>query len=346
MELKELLQVTANNNASDLHLMVDKVPVVRIDGVLKELTDFPVITRVDMEKMVYNILSERQKEKLLIEKDLDTSLEIEGLARFRISIYWTMGNLALSARVISPRLPTMEEITMPKIGYDFTRLTGGLVLVTGPSGCGKSTTLAAMINLINHERACNIITLEDPIEYVFSPVKSIISQRQLGTDFISFSNALKHIVRQDPDVIMVGEMRDLETIAAAVTLGETGFLVLATLHTRSAARTIDRIIDVFPPNQQAQIRLQLSLSLRGIIAQRLLPKVGGGRIAAREILVNIPSVANLIRENKIAQIQNIIQTSASEGMFTLDQDVNYLYKKGLITKETAKAYLTDSKHLG
>ena len=243
------------------------------------------------------------------------------------------------ARVITSELPSMEEIGMPQMAYEMTRSRQGLILVTGPTGCGKSTTLAAMINLINKERVANIVTLEDPIEFIFEADKSVIMQRQLGTDMSSFASALKHVLRQDPNVIMVGEMRDLETIAATLTLAETGHLVLATLHTHNAAQTIDRIVDVFPPYQQNQIRMQLSMSLNGVISQQLLPKLDGGRIAAREIMINTPAIANIIRENKIPQIKTAIQTSAGDGMVTLEQDLKRLLKDGLVDKEVVEYYL-------
>ena len=228
---------------------------------------------------------------------------------------------------------------MPPLVSDLLRVDQGLILVTGPTGCGKSTSLASMIETINNERAANIVTLEDPVEFIFEPKLSIIRQRQLGTDITSFPAGLKHVLRQDPNVIMVGEMRDLETIATTITLAETGHLVLATLHTHNASQTIDRIVDVFPPYQQPQVRLQLSMSLNAIISQRLLPHVGGGRIAAREVLINTPAVSNLIRENKIPQIKTTIQTSAEDGMFTLEQDVKRLLAEGQITEEVARAHI-------
>jgi twitching motility protein PilT len=227
---------------------------------------------------------------------------------------------------------------MPPLVSDLIRAEQGLILVTGPTGCGKSTSLAAMIEAINGERAANIITLEDPIEFLFELKRSLVKQRQLGTDMVTFAAGLKHVLRQDPNVIMVGEMRDLETIGTTITLAETGHLVLATLHTHNASQTVDRIVDVFPPYQQPQVRLQLSMSLNGIISQQLLPRAGGGRVAARELLINTPAVANLIRENKIPQIKTAIQTSAEEGMFTMDQDVKRLLGEGLITEAVAQAH--------
>jgi twitching motility protein PilT len=233
----------------------------------------------------------------------------------------------------------MEDLQMPEIVTQLIQRTSGLFLVTGPTGCGKSTTLAAMIERINQTRSAHIITLEDPIEFVHQPKKSIIKQRQLGTDILSFEDALKHVLRQDPNVIMVGEMRDLETIAATITLAETGHLVLATLHTHSASQTIDRIIDVFPPHQQSQVRLQLSISLSGVLTQQLVPRVGGGRVAVREILINTPAISNIIRENKIPQIKSVIQTSADEGMFSMEQNIKELLDNNSIDEATALAYL-------
>jgi twitching motility protein PilT len=234
---------------------------------------------------------------------------------------------------------------MPKVIYDLLGVKQGLILLTGPTGCGKSTSLAAMINYVNHNRSCNIITLEDPIEYVFQPEKSVIIQRQLGSDILSFASGLKHALRQDPNVIMVGEMRDLETIATTITLAETGHLVLATLHTYNAAQTIDRIIDIFPPHQQSQVRMQLSITLAGVISQRLLPRKEEGRVATREVLVNTPAVANLIRENKIAQIKTVIETNSKEGMRTMDQDIKRVFKEGLITEEIAQSNMENPEYL-
>jgi len=287
------------------------------------------------------MLSEHQRELFLTEKELDLSYDLPSVSRFRVNLHIERGNPALAARIVSARIATMEDLVMPEVVYDLVRLPQGLILVTGPTGCGKSTSLAAMVSLINKERRAHIITLEDPIEFLHTSDQSIIKQRQLSTDFLSFPEALKHVLRQDPNVIMVGEMRDLETVAATITLAETGHLVLATLHTLNAAQTVDRIIDIFPPYQQTQVRLQLSLSLRGVISQQLLPKKGGGRVASREIMINTPAVSNLIRENKIAQIKSVIQTSAEDGMTTMDQDLKRLYKDNLIDREVAIAHMLD-----
>lgn len=340
MTIDNLFKEAVKKKASDVHIVVGMPPVLRIDGKLTPQDQFGKVTEKAAEQMIYNLLTEKQKQAFDEQKELDLSYEINGLSRFRINIHQEKGNLGLAARVIPSQIPTMKEIEMPEIVYDLVKLDQGLILVTGPTGCGKSTSLAAMIDHINNERSANIITLEDPVEFIFTPNKSIIKQRQLHTDMISFQNALIHVLRQDPNVIMVGEMRDLETIAATITLAETGHLVLATLHTHNSAQTIDRIIDIFPSHQQAQIRLQLSMTLKGIISQKLLPRTKGGRVATREILINTPAIANLIRENKIAQIKTVVQTSADEGMFTMDQDLQNLYKNGLINQETAEFHIS------
>lgn len=345
MSLDELLTVAAQQKASDLHLVADMPPILRIDGTLAPIKGKGELSQKLLQELLFGILTEPQKEKFIRERDLDLSHEIAGLARFRINMHWQKGKPGLVARVVTHTIPGMSQINMPEATYRLARGKDGLILVTGPTGCGKSTTLAAMINLINAERNANIITLEDPIEFIFEPTDSIITQRELGNDVITFASGLKHTLRQDPDVIMVGEMRDLETIAATMTLAETGHLVLATLHTINAAQTVDRIIDVFPPYQQDQIRVQLSMSLRGVISQRLLLKQGGGRIAAREILLNNSAVSNLIRENKIAQIKTVIQTSAETGMMTMDQDIKRLYLEGTISKETAISNMLDPRTL-
>lgn len=339
MHLNDLFRIATEKKASDLHLAANRRPILRIDGELQEIKDEPVLKPKELEKLVLEILSVEQKEKFIKDKELDLSYEVEG-SRYRVNLHFERGNVGFVARIIPPAIPTLEDIAMPGIVYELTRLPQGLILVTGPTGHGKSTTLAAMINQINKERVCHIMTLEDPIEFLFSSDRSIIKQRELGTDMLSFDEGLKHVLRQDPNVIMVGEMRDLETIAATLTLAETGHLVLATLHTYSAAQTVDRVIDVFPPHQQNQIRLQLSMTLAGVISQRLLLKIGGGRVAAKEILINTPAVANLIRENKTAQINTVIQTSAEEGMMTMEQDLKQLVNEGIVSWEVARAYVS------
>ncbi len=340
MHLNDLFQIAIQRKSSDLHLAANRRPILRVDGELTEVEEKPVLKPKELEKIIFEILLPDQKEKFVRNRELDLSREVDG-SRFRVNLHFEKGNVGLVARVIPPVIPTLEEIMMPSVVYELSRLPQGLILVTGPTGHGKSTTLAAIINQINKERVCNIITLEDPIEFLFVSERSIIKQRELGSDMLSFAEGLKHVLRQDPNVIMVGEMRDLETIAAALTLAETGHLVLATLHTYSAAQTVDRIIDVFPPHQQMQIRLQLSMVLAGVISQRLLSKIGGGRVAAKEILINTPAVANLIREQKTAQINTVIQTSAGKGMVTMEQDLKQLVKNGLVESEVAHAYISE-----
>lgn len=343
--IDDIFTTAVEKGASDIHIVEGLPPILRIDGELQKITGKSVLTAKDTLDICNSLLTDSQREVFEAERELDLGYEIEKLSRFRVNLHWEKGNAGLVARVISNKIPTMEDLGMPPITYDLIRLKQGLILVTGPTGMGKSTTLAGMINLINSERTSHIVTLEDPIEFVYTPKKSIIKQRQLGTDMMSFAQGLKHVLRQDPNVIMVGEMRDLETIASTITLAETGHLVLATLHTLNAAQTIDRIIDVFPPYQQAQVRLQISLFLKGIISQQLLPGANGGRVAAREVLINTPAIANLIRENKVAQIKTAIQTSAEDGMFTMDQNIKKLYGDGIISEETAVSFMTNPSEL-
>jgi twitching motility protein PilT len=344
MNIKELLKIAAEKKASDLHLVVGLPPVLRIDGELIYIEDKKAVTDKEMELMVLSMLSAEEKEVYIKNRELDIGYEIENY-RYRVNLNFEKGNMGMVARVISDKIPGLDEIGMPKIIYNLLDLKQGLILLTGPTGCGKSTALAAMVEYINIHRFCHIITLEDPIEYLFKPQKSVIMQRQLGSDMLNFESGLKHALRQDPNVIMVGEMRDLETIATTITLAETGHLVLATLHTYNAAQTIDRIIDIFPPHQQQQVRMQLSMTLAAVISQRLLPKKDGGRVATREILLNTSAVANLIRENKIAQIKTVIETNSKDGMVSLDQDIKRLVEEKQITKETALAYMDNPELL-
>lgn len=344
MNIKELLRVAAEEKASDLHLVVGLPPVLRINGELLYIEGKRNLTNRDTEEMIDQIVNANQKERFISTRELDFGYE-EGNFRYRINLHFEKNNIGLVARVISDKIPTLDEIGMPKIIYGLLNLKQGLILVTGPTGCGKSTSLAAMIEYINDNRFCNIITLEDPIEYMFKPRKSIIIQRQLGSDMLSFASGLKHCLRQDPNVIMVGEMRDLETIATTITLAETGHLVLATLHTYNAAQTIDRIIDIFPPHQQGQVRMQMSMTLAGVISQRLLHKLDGNRIAAREIMINTAAVANIIRENKIAQLRTVIETSSREGMISIDQHLKKLYEDKIINKEEAQSHMVNPELL-
>ncbi len=344
MTIKELLKFASEKKASDLHLVVDLPPAIRIDGDLSFIEGKDPINKKDMEQMVATLLDAKQLERFKTSRELDFGFEMDGY-RYRVNLLFERGNMGLVARVISGQIPNLDEINMPKVVYNLLDLKQGLILLTGPTGCGKSTSLAAMIDYINNNRFCHIITLEDPIEYVFKPKKSMIIQRQLGADMLSFAEGLKHALRQDPNVIMVGEMRDLETIATTITLAETGHLVLATLHTYNAAQTIDRIIDIFPPHQQNQVRQQLSMTLAGVISQRLLAKVGGSRVATREIMINTPAVANLVREGKITQIKTIIETSSKEGMVSMDQDIQRLFKEKEIDKDTAQGQMDNPELL-
>ncbi len=347
MDLNLLFLTAAKNNASDIHLLFDHEPIFRLDGELIKLSEFSQnissrkLTKTDLKNFLEAILTKEQKDLFLKNKDLDIAHQVENY-RFRVNFCIEKENIAIAARVINNEKPSLDEIGMPDIVKELLNKKQGFILVTGPTGCGKSTTLAAMVNYINTNRKVNIITFEDPIEFIFKSDKSIISQRQLGIDMNSFVSGLKHVLRQDPNVIMLGEMRDLETIATAITLAETGHLVLATLHTYSAAQTIDRIIDIFPPHQQGQIRTQLSGNLSAIISQRLLPKVGGGRVAAREILLNNKATANLIREGKISQIKSVIETGYSLGMVTMEKHIKFLYESGKIDENTARANLIDN----
>lgn len=344
MNIKKIFEEAVDRKASDIHLTVALPAMLRIDGELVESEKKEEISKKEMEQAVFSLISEEQKKDFVNIRELDFGINIDG-ARFRVNVYYERDNVGLVARVINETMPTLEELSMPDVITNLLKLKQGLILVTGPTGCGKSTALASMINHVNSSRRCNIVTMEDPIEYIFKPDKSIVVQRQLGNDTLSFANALKHVLRQDPDVIMVGEMRDLETISATITLAETGHLVLATLHTYSAAQTIDRIIDTFPPHQQNQIRMQLSMTLVAVISQRLVSNTEGKLVAAREILINTPAVSNLIRENKVAQIRTVIETSSREGMTSMDQDLKRLYKEKIITKEVAQGQMVNPELL-
>lgn len=345
MTTQDIFKLSVKQGASDIHLVVNAPVLFRIDGELVEVEPKKILSKKDIEQIIFSLLSEDQKKKFISHKELDFGYEDDNKTRFRVNLFCERDNFGLVARVITDTMPTLEDLFMPKVVYDLLNLQQGLILVTGPTGCGKSTTLAAMINYINQQRSCSIVTLEDPIEFRFKHDKSIVVQRQLGTDMLSFNKGLKHVLRQDPNVIMVGEMRDLETIATTITLAETGHLVLATLHTYSAAQTIDRIIDIFPPHQQTQVRMQLSMTLAAVISQRLLVKIGGGRIAAREILTNTAAVSNLIRENKITQIKTVIETSSKEGMESMDHNLKILYDAKKVAKETAQAHMNNPELL-
>jgi twitching motility protein PilT len=343
--LEELLEITIKERASDFHLSSFRRPILRIDGNLKPIVKKSVLTSEDVSELVKQLLNKTQFEKLLKDKEIDFSYNFKDMARFRGNAYFQQGKISCALRLIPSRIPTIEELNLPPILHKFTKARQGFVLVTGPSGQGKSTTLAALIDEINHSREDHVITIEDPIEYIFKDDLAIIDQREVYYDTKSFARALRSTFRQDPDVIMVGEMRDPETISIALTAAETGHLVFATLHTNSAAQTIHRIVDSFPSYQQQQIRAQLSGSLLGIISQRLIPKIGKGLIPACEIMFNNSAIANLIRENKIHEIPLIIETSIQEGMLSLNQSLVILVKERKITLESAYSFSLNPKEL-
>lgn len=344
-QLKELLEITIKTQASDLHFSVGHPPILRLAGDLVPLAKTKKLNPLDTQGLIFTLMTDEQKQRLLIKKEIDFSYNFEDRARFRINVFFQKNNVSAVLRLIPNKILTIEELNLPPVLHRFCQPTQGFVLVTGPSSQGKSTTLAALIDEINHNRAEHIITIEDPIEYIFEDDKSIIDQREVYQDTLSFSNALKATFRQDPDVIMVGEMRDPESIAIALSAAETGHLVFSTLHTNSAAQTIHRIVDSFPPGQQAQIRAQLSGCLLGVISQRLIPRIKGGLIPACEIMITTPAIANLIRENKIHEIPLVIETSADIGMISLNRYLAYLVNKKEISLENALVYSLDPVEL-
>lgn len=335
MDMESLLREAVARHASDLHVTVGVPPLIRINGALIKL-DLPALGVDDTAQLFEEIVAEDRRVQFNQNGEIDFSHTVFGLSRFRVNAFRQRGSIAIAIRIIPERVPSLQELKLPDIVRELARKPRGLVLVTGPTGSGKSTTMAAMIDLINSERACNILTLEDPIEYLHRHRKSIINQREIGADSRTFANALRAALREDPDVILVGEMRDMETISIAVRAAETGHLVLATLHTSDAAQTVDRIIDVFPPYQHQQVRTQLSLALQGIVSQQLLPRRDGqGRIVAVETLVTTPAVRNLIREGKSHQILSVIQTGAKFGMLAMDTALRDLCRAGLIAEDEA-----------
>lgn len=335
MELRELLLLCIEKKASDLHLTEKEPPILRIDGRLLR-TKHEILNKEDLKRLIYSILTNPQKEIFEQGLELDFSLALPGLDRFRVNVHLQRGSVEAAFRRIPLAIPTIEELKLPPIVIDLARKPNGLVLVTGPTGMGKTTTLAAMIGLINNERECLIISIEDPIEFVHKNKKSIIKQREVYADTRSFAEALRHALRQDPNVIVVGEMRDLETISTTLTAAETGHLVLATLHTPDAPQTIERIIDVFPPYQQQQVKLQLADCLQGVISQLLLPHISGqGRVLATEVMIATPAIRNLIREQEIEQIPTTMQTGSQYGMKTMDKSLKELYQQNSITLDIA-----------
>lgn len=337
-QIDEFLLVTAQHVGSDLHLSPGHYPTVRIDGRLVPLTDYSVLDSNALDAMILDFLPGERKQRLSLEKDLDFSYEVDQKARFRANVYQTRVGLAATFRLIPENIRTIEELNLPPALKFFSRLSQGFVLVVGPNGHGKSTTMAAIINLINQERAEKIVTIEDPIEYVFTPDKSIIDQRELGTDMISFNRALRATFRENVNVIMVGEMRDYETMSAAVTAAETGHLVFASLHTNNAAQTIERIVDSFPPSQQPQIISQLSNTISGIISQRLIPRIQGGQIPAIELLIADTGVRTMIRERKFQQLNLAIDTGAEKGMISLNKSLANMVSQKEISLEQAEFY--------
>lgn len=335
MDIETLLAFSVKNGASDLHLSAGEPPMIRVDGDIRRI-NAPALSHQDVHAMVYDIMNDRQRKEYEDNLETDFSFEIPGLARFRVNAYVQNRGAGVVMRTIPSKVLTLEELGAPKILKEISEQPRGIVLVTGPTGSGKSTTLAAMINYINEKDYSHILTIEDPIEFVHQSKKALINQREVHRDTHSFNNALRSALREDPDVILVGEMRDLETIRLALTGAETGHLVFGTLHTSSAAKTIDRIVDVFPAAEKDMVRSMLSESLRAVISQTLLKKVGGGRVAAHEIMVGTPAIRNLIRENKIAQMYSAIQTGQSLGMQTLDQNLKELLSRNVITREGAK----------
>jgi len=337
-KLKELLGATLTQRASDLHISVGHPPVLRIAGRLVALVKRKKISPEDSKGLAFELMSEEQQQRFLKEKEVDFSYNFEDKARFRVNIFYQRENISCAFRYIPAKISTIEELSLPPILHEFIRRSQGFILITGPSSQGKSTTLAALIDEINHTRADHIITIEDPIEYIFKDDRSIVDQRELYRDTLSFAKALKSTFRQDPDVIMVGEMRDPETISTAITASETGHLVLATLHTNSASQTIHRIVDTFPGTQQGQIRAQLSGSLLGVVSQRLVPRIRGGLIPACEIMMNTAAIANLIRENKIHEVPLVIETSAELGMISLNRYLANLVRAKEIALNIAQSY--------
>ena len=341
MNILEILKIAIDTGASDVHVTVAAPPIMRVNGNLVYMNDIKLQPE-DTNRIIMDMLTEAQKIDFEARGELDFSYSHPGLGRFRVNVYRQRGSCSMALRVVALMIPDMDTLKLPKVLKELAMKQRGLILVTGPTGSGKSTTLASMIDFMNHERNEHIMTIEDPIEYLHKHNKSIINQREIGNDTHSFANALRASLRQDPDIILVGEMRDLETISTAITAAETGHLVLSTLHTIGAAKTIDRIIDVFPPHQQQQIRIQLASVLEAVISQQILPKANGlGRVAAFEVMVANAAIRNLVREGKTHQMQTVIQTGASQGMQTMDASLIDLYKNKLIDMPTLKKYSVD-----
>jgi twitching motility protein PilT len=335
MDITELLAFSAKQGASDLHLSAGLPPMIRVDGDVRRI-NLPALSHKEVHGLVYDIMNDKQRKDYEEFLETDFSFEVPGVARFRVNAFNQNRGAGAVFRTIPSKVLTMDQLGMGEVFKNLANIPRGIVLVTGPTGSGKSTTLAAMIDYINDNKHDHILTIEDPIEFVHEPKKSLINQREVHRDTLGFNESLRSALREDPDVILVGEMRDLETIRLALTAAETGHVVFGTLHTTSAAKTIDRIVDVFPANEKSMVRSMLSESLQGVISQALLKRVGGGRIAAHEIMIGTPAIRNLIREDKVAQMYSAIQTGASYGMITMDQSLKNLLARGLITREGAK----------
>lgn len=346
MTIQEMMGLVFQVSASDLHIVVGAPPTIRVDGKLAPIEGEPVLTAETAQQLVFSLISDRQRELLIANKELDFSYQFSDSGRFRVNVYYQRGTVGAALRLIPTKIPSLDDLHLPSVVRQFSQLRQGFVLVTGPTGHGKSSTLAALIEIINATRPEHILTIEDPIEFLYQSKMSVISQRELHGDTHSWQVALRSALREDPDVVLVGEMRDYETIAAALTVAETGHLVFATLHTNSAAQTIDRIIDVFPEHQQAQVRMQLSNTLEVVMAQRLVPAKSGGRLPAVEILLATPAVKNVIREGKTHQIDNIIQTSGELGMVSLESSLAYWIENGEMDLHEAQQYALRPEEVG
>ncbi|MBQ3306247.1 type IV pilus twitching motility protein PilT [Candidatus Saccharibacteria bacterium] len=339
--MENLLEECVRAKASDLHIQVGLQPMLRVDGVLRPIPNTPVVTESDAERMIFSTMDSEQQQVLSKDKEFDYSFAFGSLGRFRVNAFQEMGNLAAALRLIPDKILSCQDLGLPAVVEKFTEFPRGLVLVTGPTGSGKSTTLAALLEKINQTKAVHILTIEDPIEFTYQSKKALVAQREVHYDTYSFSRALKSALREDPDVVLIGEMRDLETIQAAITVAETGHLVFGTLHTNSAAQSIDRMVDVFPAHQQQQIRIQLASVLQAVCAQRLVPAIGGGRVAAAEIMITNPAIKALIRDGKTHQIDTAIQTGVSQGMQTMDRTLVKLVQSGVITHDDAREFAVD-----
>ena len=343
-KIKNLLRMAAQRGASDLHLVVGRYPTYRIDGQLYPLNQDVIITPTATREICDVILNEEKRGQLEKEGQVDFSYNFDDKVRFRVNAFFQQGNISIAFRLISREIRTLEELYVPELLYDFTTMSQGLFLMVGPVGHGKSTTLAALIDHINHNQEKHIITIEDPIEYVYEQDRSIINQREVYEDTDTFQTALKAVFREDANVVLIGELRDLDTISAAMTAAETGHLIFGTLHTNDAPQTIDRIVDVFPAHQQNQVRSQLANVLLAVVSQRLIPRIDKGRVPAIEIMIKNHAVENLIRENKSYQIGNVIETSSQEGMVTMDRSLADLVRRGLVSLDVATAYSSDAKN--